>query len=357
MKGSTFKAIASKNTRYRIKANPLHIVYPTIYKSCVGSTLLFEQQSASSIITTELTKDFRIGGHADYDYLLSSVTFQRGFEQYRESDIPICIVYIDLRNFSKRALFVDNPGLETIDEIATLKQKAISTWITIARYYQAHIHSITGDGLMILLGGKQEYDADNWTIGARAFLLSLRVLESEKLLNEELKQYLIGKKLEQYAVADNLLDIKVSVDFSPKTLMNPQGVFVNVGGYTKPVGEVKATSFQIDSCAKSLSFYTAKKSELDGTPKGGRVLIFGQEYKDLMDFTLDKVAVKNAGVYSRRMFNYDANYSSYYTDVKDFKENILTLDDVASLCNVYDNSLQTKAASINIARSASVQHG
>jgi len=358
MKGSKFKSIASKNTRYRKRVNPLYEVYPAIYKSLIESSVqLSERQYISDVISSELTETFQIGGHPDYNYLLHNVTPESGFEQCRENDVSLCIVYIDLRNFSKRALFIDDPGMETIDEIATLKQNAISTWIKVARYYQAHIHSITGDGLMILLGGKQEYDLDNWTIGARAFLLSLRVLESEKLLNEELKQYLIDKDLLQYAVSDNLLDIKVSIDFSPKTLMNPQGVFINVFGVQKPVGEVKATSFQVDSCAKSLSYYKSKKSELDGSPKTGRVLIFGQEYKNLMDFNSEKINVKNAGTYSRKMFSRDASYLSYYVDAKDLKDNVLTLDDIANLCNVYDNSDQAKYASINIAREASVQHG
>lgn len=359
MKGSKFANIVSKNNRYRMRVNPLYIAYPSIvneslFKSAIA---LSERQDVLGIIDSELSQDFTIGGHSDYNYLLDQVTEKTGFEGIYEEDVPLCIVYIDLRNFSKRALFVDDPGYETIVEIANLKQKAISTWIKVALYYQAHIHSITGDGLMILIGGKQEYDNDNWCNGARALLLGLRVLESEKILNDELKDYFQQKGLEKYAVSDNLLDIKVSIDYSPKTLMNPQGVLVNNNGFKKPVGEVKATAFQIDACAKILSYYPDIKSRLEGFPKVGRALLFGNEYKNLMDFNKEKINIFNAGCYSRTMFGITNSYNSFYIDAKDYKENIITIEDVAGICNVFDDSTTEKYASINIAREASVQHG
>ncbi|MBM7866466.1 hypothetical protein GTO89_06810 [Heliobacterium gestii] len=362
MRASKYMDVSRKIERYRKRINPLYIIYPntTITKSIFEQVAINteDQRFITGIINSEMTEEFKIGGHEDYDLLLSLVTKQEDFETVNEKNVPLCVVYIDLRNFSKRALFAEDPGYETIEEIAALKQRAISTWIKVSRYYQAHIHSITGDGLMILLGGKKEQDLDTWTNGARALLLTLRILESEKMLNDELIQYLKDKGLEQYAInSDNMLDIKVSVDFSPNTLMNPQGVCVCINGEQKPIGEVKATSFHIDICAKMLAYYKQVKERLEGNRKLGRVLLFGEEYKMLMDFNEEKVPINNAGTYSKTMFSTNKSYISYYIDANNFKDNILTLDDVAGICNVFDDSSLSGDVSINIARRAQIQHG
>ncbi|MFS0882208.1 hypothetical protein [Metabacillus niabensis] len=359
-KGSKYRSIISTNARYKIDKNPLFVLLneqTSLFKSAEDAQ---QQREIESIIERELEKDFKIGGHTDFDFLLDEIKENEDFydERKQRSDIKMCSLFVDLRNFTRRALFVNDPGIETIQEIAKLKQKAISTWIKLARYYQAHIHSITGDGLMILIGGTQPEDEDDWTLGARAFLIALRIIESTDILNEELKNSLIEKGQDAFATTpNNLLDIKVGVEFSSNTLMNPQGVIVNNNGEMKAVGEVKATSFEIDFSAKLLGYYNKIKEEkIGGSPKYGRLLILGEKYKELMDFK-EEVPICFYKDYEKQMFNQKQVRKIYYLDCKDYKDQIITIEDVAASCNVYDSSELIKAASIHIARQEKVQHG
>jgi len=358
-KGSKYRSIVSNNSRYNFKQNPLSVILneQAIFKSVEDTQ---QREEINRIIETELEQNFKIGGHTDFDYLLDNIKDNEDFfsGSHQLEKVKLCSVFIDLRNFTRRALFVDEPGIETIQEIAKLKQKAISTWIKLARYYQAHIHSITGDGLMILIGGTQQEDEDEWTLGARAYLLGLRILESTDILNEELKQVFINKGMETYANSHhNLLDIKVGVEYSPETLINPQGVIVNVDGQKHAVGEVKATSFEIDFSAKLLGYYSNIKNEkIEGTPKYGRVFMIGEKYKELMNFN-DEVSIIHYTNYEKQMFNKKNIRKVYYQDCNEFKGTVITIEDVAGFCNVYDSSEFIKAASIDIAREVKTQHG
>ncbi|MED4567987.1 hypothetical protein P9302_00610 [Brevibacillus agri] len=357
MKKSTYREILRNDARYRYNYNPLRVILNESLMIVKGYVSEQEKREIQEILDQELTEDFKLGGHADYDHLLDQVNDYPDFETQRQEDVKLCSLFIDLRNFTKRALFIDDPGVETLEEIASLKQQAISTWIKLARFYQGHIHSITGDGIMVLLGGEQDYDKDEWTVGARAFLLALRILESADHLNEQLKQTLKDKGKEAHIQADNLLDIKVGIEYSPKTLMNPQGVIVNVNNQKKPIGEVKATSFEIDFSAKLLGYYNKAKGELDGSPKYGRVLLFGDKYKELMDFKED-VKVNKIATYEKTMYNVKKCYNAHYIDCKDYKDKVINVEDVASICNVYDASEAAKMASISIMRGEEkVQHG
>lgn len=301
MKGTKLRSILKANRRYSFDLNPLKAVLNFELGFTEETQLLNE---INSIIDRELQEDFRIGGHPDYDYLLEKVNSADGFmdDNFRVADIKICSLFIDLRNFTKRALFIEDPGIETLHEIADIKQRAISTWIKIARYYQAHIHSITGDGIMVLIGGEQEEDKDEWVIGARALLIALRVLESTDILNDELKETLAKKGIQHSSHPDNILDIKVGIEYSPNTLMNPQGVVVSNGFTNKPVGEVKATSFEVDFSAKVLSHYKTAKEQIEDSPKLGRLLMLGEKYIELMAFN-DSVEYKKVASYERQMFN------------------------------------------------------
>ncbi len=359
-KGSLYRSIISNNARYKISKNPLFVLLneqTSLFKSAEDQQ---QQREIETIIEHELEKDFKIGGHVDFDYLIENIKEENDFYcgLNQKSDVKMCSLFVDLRNFTRRALFVDEPGIETIQEIAQLKQKAISTWIKLARYYQAHIHSITGDGLMILVGGTQPEDADDWTLGARAFLIALRVIESTDILNEELKQILVDKGQESFASnPNNLIDIKVGVEYSGNTLINPQGVIVNESGDKRAVGEVKATSFEIDFSAKLLGYYNGIKEEkIEGSPKYGRVLIIGEKFKELLDFK-EEVIIRFYTDYERQMFNQKQIRKVYYLDCKPYKDKIITIEDVAAYCNVYDASEMAKAASIHIARQEKVQHG
>lgn len=358
-KGTKYRSIVLEYTRYKFNENPLSVILneDTFFKSAEDAE---QREEIQRIIDVELEKEFKIGGHVDYDYLLNNIQDNDGFfdPSNQIQDVKLCSVFIDLRNFTRRALFVENPGIETIQEIAKLKQRAISTWIKLARYYQAHIHSITGDGLMILLGGTQKEDEDEWTLGARAFLLGLRILESTDYLNDELKQDLIDKGLDTFATSHhNLLDIKVGVEYSPKTLMNPQGVIVNIDGEKYSVGEVKATAFDIDFSAKLLGYYKDVKNEkIESSPKYGRVFMFGENYTNLMNFSKE-IPVTFYANYEKQMFNERNSRKVFYLDCKQYKNNIITLDHVAGMCNVFDDSEQVKAASIDIARGVKIQHG
>lgn len=358
-KGSSYRSIISTDSRYRFSQNPLSIILneQAIFKSIEETQ---ELEEIKKIIDIELEKDFKIGGHVDFDFLLQNVHNDEDFfnEDNQRDNIKMCSLFIDLRNFTRRALFVENPGLESIQEIAKLKQKAISTWIKLARYYQGHIHSITGDGLMILIGGTQPEDMDEWTLGARSYLLGLRILESTDILNEELRQELIRKNLLSYANNHhNLLDIKVGVEFSPSTLMNPQGVIVNDNGYKKAVGEIKSTSFEVDFSAKLLGYYNdIKNNKIEGSPKYGRVFMMGEKYIELMNFKSDVPIIFHTN-YEKQMFNEKNCRKIHYQDCKDYKNKIVTLEDVASLCDVHDNSELIKLSSINIAREVKTQHG
>ncbi|SFK07277.1 hypothetical protein [Brevibacillus centrosporus] len=357
MKKSIFREIIRQDARYKFNINPLNVILnesTTVFK---GITSEQEQREIQTIIEQELTEDFKLGGHADYDYLLEEVKEYHDFEEKRKQDIKLCSLFVDLRNFTRRALFVDDPGVETIEEIANLKQEAISTWIKLARYYQGHIHSITGDGIMVLLGGEQDHDQDEWTVGARAFLMAIRILESADYLNEKLIQFLKDKGKETYAQADNLLDIKVGIEYSPKTLINPQGVIVNLSEQKKAIGEVKATSFEVDFSAKLLSYYKNAKDAIDGSPKYGRVLLIGDRYKELMDFK-DDVQVIKIGTYEKSMYNVKKSHNGHYIDCKTYKNKIVNIEDVAGICNVYDGSEAAKVATFNILRGEEkVQHG
>lgn len=358
-KGSKYRSIISKNSRYKFSQNPLSIILneEALFKSAEDTE---QREEIQRIIQTELEEDFVVGGHADFNHLLTNIQDDENFfsPAHQIENVKLCSVFIDLRNFTRRALFVDDPGIETIQEIAKLKQRAISTWIKLARYYQAHIHSITGDGLMILIGGTQTEDEDEWTLGARAYLLGLRILESTDYLNEELKQELIKKDLASFANNHhNLLDIKVGVEYSPKTLINPQGVIVNINGQKHAVGEVKATSFEIDFSAKLLGYYNKVRDEkLEGSPRYGRVFMFGEKYIELMNFK-EEVLVRHYANYEKQMFNEKSSRKVYYLDCKDFKDEVITLEDVARICDVYDNSEFIKAASIDIVREVKIQHG
>lgn len=354
MKSTKYLNIMQKDSRYRNRYNPLKFLLQ-------GQSVLkgFEEQrnqeEIEKIVEEELYEDFSIGGHQDFNYLLNEITTETDFnkDENREKDIKLCSVFIDLRNFTKRALFVNEENGESIQEIADLKQEAISTWIKLARYYQGHIHSITGDGLMILFGGKKEVDLDEWTVGARAFLLAIRVLESNDILNEYLKDKLAEKGLETKNI-HNLLDIKVGIEHSPNTLMNAQGVIVN----SKAVGEIKATSFEIDFSAKLLSYFGAIREKLDISPKYGRLVMLGEKYIELMEFSDDISINKHSESYKRQMFGKELSRSIHYLDCLDYKNNILTLEDVAGLCDVYVSSKEAKQENIKVLKeSGTIQHG
>lgn len=358
MRGTKLRSLLKADSRYKFNLNPLRALFETtdIFKSLEEKSQI---RQILSIIETELQTEFKIGGHPDYDYLLDKISTPEDFldDHNRITDVKMCSLFIDLRNFTKRALFIEEPGLETLNEIADIKQKAISTWIKIARFYQGHIHSITGDGIMVLIGGEQEEDKDEWIIGGRALLIALRVLESTDILNEEMKDTLKNKGVEHYSHPDNLLDIKVGIEYSEKTLMNPQGVIVQTDYQNKSVGEVKATSFEVDFAAKVLASYKSATKDIEGSPKYGRVLMMGEKYIELMEFN-DSVAYKKIDSYERQMFNQKNCRQIYYLDCCEYKDKIITLDDVAGLCDVYDDSEDAKAASIYIAaKGDKIQHG
>lgn len=360
MKKSIYRSLIAKDNRYRISKNPLEVLLAEQVSFGLNAVEQNEKDEIEKIIQCELTEDFKIGGHIDFDYILDRISTEADFNrpEYQVKDVKLCSLFIDLRNFTRRALFVDNPGVETIEEIALLKQEAISTWIKIARYYQAHIHSITGDGLMVLIGGTQFEDTDEWTLGARGYLIALRVLESTDKFNSKLKQILTEKGYEEYiSSVKNLLDIKVGIEYSPNTLINAQGVIVNEAGYKKAVGEIKATAFEIDFSAKLLGYYNSiSKDKITASPKYGRLLLLGEKYKDLMAFT-DDVNVEKFTNYSKTMFGITLSREVNYLDCSEFKNTIITLEDVAKICNVYDTSEIAKAATINVTREAKVQHG
>ncbi|OFD71177.1 MULTISPECIES: hypothetical protein [Bacillus cereus group] len=359
-KGTKYRSIISTDKRYRIHQNPLYFILNENQNIFKSAEYRASEQEVQRIIELELEQDFKIGGHVDFDYLLDNIKEYDDFnkESNQQANVKLCSLFVDLRNFTRRALFVNEPGIESIQEIANLKQKAISTWIKLARFYQAHIHSITGDGLMILIGGTQPEDADDWTLGARAYLLALRILETTDTLNEELKQILIEKGKPTHAINhNNLLDIKVGVEFSSETLMNPQGVVVNVDGVKKAVGEIKATAFEIDFSAKLLGHYNSiKTNKIEGTPKYGRVLLMGERYKELMNF-IDEASIVHYANYEKQMFDVKQSRKVLYRDCKDHKDSIITIDEVAALCNVHDISEQARMASIHIAREEKTQHG
>jgi len=354
MKSSRYFEVMQNEYRYKSTYNPLKALFQQegIFKSLEEEA---KKDEIEKIIDEELTVGFKIGGHPDYDYLMDLISSEDNFSDdiYREKDVKMCSLFIDLTNFTKRALFIEEEKGETIEEIANLKQKAISTWIKLARYYQGHIHSITGDGLMILFGGKQPEDKDDWTLGARAFLLTLRVLESTDILNAHLKEVLAKKDLETTNI-HNLLDIKVGLEYSPKTLMNGQGVIVN----STAVGEVKATSFEVDFSAKLLGYYKDAKGKLDFSPKYGRLVMMGERFIELMQFNEDVGICKLDKVYKKQMFGTEQSRSIHYLDCSPYKENTVSLDEVAKLCNVYASSQEVTTQNINVLKEGKkIQHG
>jgi hypothetical protein len=354
VKSTKYFELMQEESRYKNSYNPLRALFEQVgvYKSLEEEEKIKEVQR---IIDAELEDGFSIGGHPDYDYLMEQISSNDGFtdDMNREKDVKMCSLFIDLTNFTKRALFTEEEKGETIEEIANLKQKAISTWIKLARYYQGHIHSITGDGLMILFGGKQPEDQDDWTIGARAFLLALRVLESSDILNAHLREVLAEKNLETNNI-HNLLDIKVGVEFSPNTLMNGQGIIVN----NKAVGEVKATSFEVDFSAKLLGYSRDAKEKLETTPKYGRLFMMGQKFVELMQFNEEVDVCKLDKVYERQMFNVKQVRTIQYLDCSPYKENIFNLDDVARICQVYAASQEMASKNITVLKEGKkIQHG
>lgn len=360
MRGSKYREIIKANSRYRIKANPLKVLFETggyIFKS---NELVQNEKYINEIIQQELVEGFSIGGHVDFDYLLSQISDQEDFfnSENQVADVKLCSLFIDLRNFTKRAMFIEDPGYESIKEIADIKQKAISTWIKLARFYQAHIHSITGDGLMILFGGTQDEDKDEWTLGARAFLLALRILESNNILNDELKESFKQKGLDSYIKDSNLLDIKVGIEYSPSTLMNPQGVTVYKEERNIPVGEVKATSFEVDFSAKLLGYYGNAKRIIQGSPLYGRILLIGEKYKELMCFNEEEMTINYLDKYTKQMFGQELSRSIFYLDCSPYKDNIISIEDVVDICDVYDSSVAIRDVIPNIVRKDSkIQHG
>ncbi|WP_215192994.1 hypothetical protein [Exiguobacterium sp. s95] len=354
MKPTKYYELMQKEQRYKDTYNPLQALFQQdgMLKSLEED---IKKQEIEKIIDEELNEEFRIGGHPDYDYLIDQIKSNDHFldDSFREKDVKMCSLFIDLTNFTKRALFISEESGETIEEIADLKQKAISTWIKLARYYQGHIHSITGDGLMVLFGGKQLEDQDEWTIGARAFLLSLRVLESTDILNNHLKETLAKKGLETTNI-HNLLDIKVGLEYSPNTLMNGQGVIVN----TVAVGEVKATSFEVDFSAKLLGYYKDAKSKLDVNPKYGRLVMLGEKFIELIEFKEDVKICKLDQVYKKRMFGTDQSRTIHYLDCTLYKNNTVSLDQVAKMCNVYASYEEVTNQNIKVLKEGEkIQHG
>src|SRR5690606_33206993 len=148
--------------------------------------------------------------------------------------------------------------------------------------------------------------------------------------NDELKQDLINKGLDTFAASPhNLLDIKVGVEYSPKTLMNPQGVIVNISGEKHSVGEVKATAFDIDFSAKLLGYYNeVKNNKIEASPKYGRIFMFGENYTNLMKFN-EEIPVTFHTNYEKQMFNEKNSRKVFYLDCKQYKNDVITLDHVA----------------------------
>lgn len=352
-KGTKYQELMREDRRYQTKINPLDVLLEDhVYKSAEDR---IQENEVQTIIDKDLEEGFEIGGHRDFEYLLSQIHDENDFnkEENRVNNVQICSLFIDLRNFTKRAMFIDEEYGETLEEIATLKQKAISTWMKLARYYQGHIHSITGDGLMVLFGGNQSQDEDEWSLGARAFLLAQRVLESTDILNRSLKDTLAAKGLDS-THHDNLLDIKVGIEYSPKTLINAQGVVVQQKAY----GEIKATSFEVDFSAKLLSQYKNAKGKLEDSPKYGRILMAGEKYLELMEFN-GEIKKYPLDAYKRTMFGQTKSRPYYFIDCENYKEECITLEDVAKLCNVYTESEGLEKASLDIVNKdqGKIQHG
>lgn len=349
------------DTRYRIPFNPVDAILSESVRKSFSTEDEDNKSEIDRIIEETLREPFKLGGHPKYDYLLDEISEESDFELHRVENIKLCSLFIDLENFTKRAMFIDEENHETLSEIANLKQDAISTWIKVARFYEANIHSITGDGLMILIGATDaEADQDEWVVGARALLIGLRVLESAEILNQKLKELLKQKGKEEYFNnSDNRINIKVGIEYSPETLMNPQGVIVKRATERFAVGEVKATSFEVDFSAKVLSLYSEARRKLDNSSvKNNRLILFGEKYKELMEFNEEEVCIGKAGEYKREMYETKNKRDVYYIDCKDLKDEILTLDDVKNICNVEDISEFAKQASImSLKDKREIQHG
>lgn len=248
----------------------------------------------------------KIGGHHSEDFeqsLFSQINDYNSFNHVIEKGHSASL-FIDLTDFTTRTFMEDSEG------IAKLKRTAIQIWLLFSLYNDGHVHSITGDGLMVLFNKEEEYIENSF----RAYATAYNLLVSMDLINDRLE--LEGR---------DRLRVKVGLDYCKDVIWNVYGL---LSSDNKCKGEVKATGFGIDFSAKLMA-YTPSILRKNSNIQHNELIVFGEDIKEIL--SLDEkyleeyksdVNDRPTAPYKRRKGKEDREYKIYYSDIKKVSKQI-----------------------------------
>ena len=213
-KKAAFKTLAQKaRKKYGFQFNGTSLINESQVREFQKST----ESSYRLFAEIYEAKEYKHGGHPDYDYLAESENIGK-----TESG-NITTLFMDLKNFTKYCCFIPP------SDVYKAKATVIETVIDICKCYDGHLHEIPGDGVMFFFGGKGKDDLDTSTQAINAAINAMSVLEEEVI--------------PEYNNSEKYPDIypKMGIDYGN----------VVWGAYgADPYYEVKATSFYVDIASK-----------------------------------------------------------------------------------------------------------
>ena len=162
-------------------------------------------------------KNLSVGGHPDYDYICEDEIMNG----------QVATMFVDLVNFSRLLLF---PQAISPIEVVHLKKGFVNICCDAVKFFGfGHVHSITGDGLMVFYGGKN----------------SNPLSDCERALNDALSiNYIIRNFLSPKLAKEgneDLIKIRIGIDQSD--------VYWHRAGNSE-ISEVKAAGVGVDFAAK-----------------------------------------------------------------------------------------------------------
>ena len=247
----------------------------------------------------------KFGGHHSQDFeqeLFNKISDYASFDS-ATSKGHTASLFVDLTDFTTRTFHED------IEDIARLKRAAIQTWMVLALYNDGHIHSITGDGLMILFSEQEDFLENT----LRAFATGYNFLMSMEKINERLQ-----------LVGSDRLRIKVGLDYCDEVVWNVCGL---VNSQQSCVGEVKATGFGVDFSAKLMAY---NSSIIRGTNiNHNELIIFGNKACEILTFKKEyfeeyksQPEQRPTAPYKRTKNQETKFYKIFYADVKEIKKQV-----------------------------------
>ncbi|MHA6578451.1 nucleotide-binding domain-containing protein [Pseudomonas yamanorum] len=189
-----------------------------------------------------------IGGHPDFDYLVESRTWEKGF---------VTSLFVDIQGSTRLGVYY-SPEM-----VFYFKNQIIKCAIECVLAFDGHVHRIMGDAVLAFFRGQGS--ANNSAIDA---------INCGAVLVQYIREEVVPKLRERGLAED--VGIRVGVDYG-----SHEQVLWGMYGYAG-VSEVTATSFHVDVAAK-----------LQQSAPRNRVML-GQSVVELLDLHDEVVEVKRA---------------------------------------------------------------